>query len=525
MLEESGGAIYAEGPVNLQNATLQGNAAHEGGAIYATGTATVTASNSTFMQNSATTNGGAIAGQGHIQIGNSEFNTNIAAGGEGGAIYAVDGDLHIQAGRFINNVSDEAGGALSVLAMTRPVATTIQSSQIYSNSARWGGGGVAIQATEGYTSVASLAYSRVISNHVNLSIGAGGGILSYVHGAGENGNSTNGHINLTVVDSTVRTNRAATGGGIASGTGDGTGSGSLVLVVLRSLVAYNVAGLEAMTEPVPDQNDGLSIAGSTNNAVGQGGGIYSAGGTVTVANSTLSGNRAVTPDVGMGGALANFGLLGNAAVEIVNSTVVSNTASQSGGALANFRSVTYTAEIGIQNSLLAFNDAPAPNTRTCSRDVVLSIFSRGNNLESGNSCGFDQNTDILLTNPRIRELADNGGPTLTHALRSSSPAINRGNLSACLDGPIFQRDQRGVLRSNVVCDIGAYAFDPSTSMMPTIFNNFTQNNNADMPPPDNDNEENGDEQNGDEGNGDEGNGDEENGDEGNGDPDNGETEE
>jgi hypothetical protein len=51
-------------------------------------------------------------------------------------------------------------------------------------------------------------------------------------------------------------------------------------------------------------------------------------------------------------------------------------------------------------------------------------------------------------------LADNGGPTQTHALLPGSPAIDAGDNTACP-----ATDQRGVTRPlGAACDIGAYEF-------------------------------------------------------------------
>jgi hypothetical protein len=44
-----------------------------------------------------------------------------------------------------------------------------------------------------------------------------------------------------------------------------------------------------------------------------------------------------------------------------------------------------------------------------------------------NGPGFGAIGDLLNTNPRLGPLADNGGPTRTHALLSGSPAINAGD--------------------------------------------------------------------------------------------------
>jgi hypothetical protein len=56
-------------------------------------------------------------------------------------------------------------------------------------------------------------------------------------------------------------------------------------------------------------------------------------------------------------------------------------------------------------------------------------------------------------------LADNGGPTQTHALKPGSPAIDQGDPFAC--SVIAITDQRGFRRPiGPDCDIGAFEFGP-----------------------------------------------------------------
>ena len=52
-------------------------------------------------------------------------------------------------------------------------------------------------------------------------------------------------------------------------------------------------------------------------------------------------------------------------------------------------------------------------------------------------------------------LADNGGPTLTHALLAGSPAIDAADAAACP-----ATDQRGVVRPrDAGCDVGAFELE------------------------------------------------------------------
>ena len=80
------------------------------------------------------------------------------------------------------------------------------------------------------------------------------------------------------------------------------------------------------------------------------------------------------------------------------------------------------------------------------------IISLGHNLNGDGSCdpiGSDlvgDGTNQLF--PGLEPLANNGGPTQTHALEPGSTAINHGQ--GCP-----KRDQRGHQRTGK-CDIGAY---------------------------------------------------------------------
>jgi hypothetical protein len=56
-------------------------------------------------------------------------------------------------------------------------------------------------------------------------------------------------------------------------------------------------------------------------------------------------------------------------------------------------------------------------------------------------------TNITLVNPQLQPLADNGGPTMTHAVRANSPVIDKGrNFATDLAGNPLNTDQRGEQR-------------------------------------------------------------------------------
>jgi hypothetical protein len=88
-------------------------------------------------------------------------------------------------------------------------------------------------------------------------------------------------------------------------------------------------------------------------------------------------------------------------------------------------------------------------------------FDSGNrNIDTDGTCALDGPSDQAGVDPQLGPLADNGGPSPTHALAHTSPAVDAGNASIC---PAV--DQRGLVRpadgngdGNAICDIGAYEF-------------------------------------------------------------------
>ncbi len=75
---------------------------------------------------------------------------------------------------------------------------------------------------------------------------------------------------------------------------------------------------------------------------------------------------------------------------------------------------------------------------------------------SDGSCNPNGTTDQSFTDALLGPLADNGGPTLTHALGAGSPAIDAADAGACP-----ATDQRGVARpQGAGCDVGAFELIP-----------------------------------------------------------------
>jgi CSLREA domain-containing protein len=176
----------------------------------------------------------------------------------------------------------------------------------------------------------------------------------------------------------------------------------------------------------------LSLNRSTVSGNGQTGGavIYAGSGTVTISNSTITGN--------IGNVVSNNG----ATVTLINSTVAGNT-----GNGVNHLSGSTT----VKNTIIANNS---------SNNCVGTIVNGGSNLQfPASTCG----ATITTGDPMLGALAANGGPTNTMKLLSGSAAIDTGSNTVCAATPISNADQRVSTRpidgngdSTATCDIGAY---------------------------------------------------------------------
>jgi hypothetical protein len=222
-------------------------------------------------------------------------------------------------------------------------------------------------------------------------------------------------------------------------------------------------------------------------------GVTTTGGTVSIVDSTISGND------GFGCSAMNIGK-GDASGDramIRNTTISDNTAGYtgtSGGCI--HRPVT------ISNSTVAFNanycglgcGTPVDDIALFidSTDVIIdsTIFSNSttdrppvydvlvpagtligghNNLMMGGARAGQVPADTIKADPLLQPLADNGGPTMTHALGVGSPAIDAGNNNMGL-----ATDQRGFARvAGSRPDIGAFESNAIASTSGAIVPGFT----------------------------------------------------
>ena len=297
-------------------------------------------------------------------------------------------------------------------------------------------------------------------------------------------------------------------GGTLSNAGGGIYN-SGTLTVTNSLISNNFGGTPFGGGGI--YTDGtLTVINSTftqNIATHDGGGILNYQGSATVINSTFSGNIADSEAVGAysGGGISNYGIM-----TVTNSTFTGNTASYGGGI------VNWSGPLTVTNSTIAgnivegwgggilshggstttlANTIVANNTGNTEGNCSGTIINGGNNLDSDATCGWGtSNGSMSNTDPRLGQLADNGGPTRTMKLLtrfSPSPAIDAGDPAICNSSPVNGVDQRGVLRPlGAGCDIGAFetsltpgpdtagVFRPSNGVL--FLQNFNANGFADV---------------------------------------------
>jgi hypothetical protein len=267
----------------------------------------------------------------------------------------------------------------------------------------------------------------VISN--NRVSGDGGGILV--------SESSGGAVVLERC-SFVNNQAAATGGGMF-----------IAINGLLQISECTVSGNQASTQ----------MGGSSG-----GGGAFVTGtvdpGSV-IRNSTVSGNVAANASRGGGLGLTVYG-----ALPIANSTITGNSTTGTGGGVAvssgyyaNFVNLNLDSAIIAGNS--AGNAAGSGPDLWFSATFLIPVTGRNSLLGVADSGNFSLTGAGNLTgtlaaplNPMLGPLADNGGPTKTHALLASSPALNAGNNFAAL-----LTDQRGAGYLRVVgpaADIGAF---------------------------------------------------------------------
>ena len=327
-------------------------------------------------------------------------NTDTAVGGCPAG--SGDDDVVLTADVVLTQVDNETDGANGLPSVTSDLTVL--------------GNGFAIRRADGTPRfrIFDIALNSTVSFN-SLTLTNGG--QDYHYGAGGPGGGAIRNLgHLTMTGSTVADSYAYTSGGISS-------SGTLILVdsTVSENFAYFTAGVGATGV--------LTVTDSQvtdNSAFFEDGGITS-GAVATLTNTTVSGNFAFFG----GGGIFNWGSL-----TIDSSTVSGNNASYGDG-IWNYGTLDIVNSTFSGNQILGRSGTGTASNSTFwgSTIVWYELFTLTNSALGNSGCGgvvdggnnFDEDgiCGELLTG-LDPVLADNGGPTLTHALLEGSSRHRRG---------------------------------------------------------------------------------------------------
>ena len=165
-------------------------------------------------------------------------------------------------------------------------------------------------------------------------------------------------------------------------------------------------------------------------------------------------------------------------LNLISSTVTGNCAAYGGGGIfLGNPNGGYTGTAYILNSIVANNEifpcgAPPPYANPSDIDGVVtaksSLIGTNEDISLTDLGGNQIGSNGSEIDPMLLPLADNGGPTWTHALMPGSPAINAGDPAAVAGvDPTPLYDQRGVGFPRVIgpqIDLGAFEYSQTLSL-------------------------------------------------------------
>jgi filamentous hemagglutinin family protein len=429
--------LFRNQNVVIQQTTIADNIAQDyGGAIASNQDASVSLQGVTIARNRATTNaGGGIHNASAMQLQSTVLNDNQAGRMGGGIENTNTGTLIIRDSNLSRNSVPRLGGGIHSQGRLDIFTTTFADNiaQGDPNPSNSGGGAIYNSGNNGILTITNsrllnnrAVYGGAIDNTFSNSITINDSLIANNTAVNEGGAIlTDVTTRLEINNSQIFGNRALAGdaGGIYV---------SFNTTIQNSTISDNFSGAQG-GGIYSISNLNLLNTTISNNTASQGGGIFSRA-AVSVSNSTISGNRA-TDGAGL--------FVETGTVTLSSSTIANNQATNLASGIFNVAGI-----VNLENTIVANNQ----------NDVRGNFSDRGNNLigNSTNSTGFTLSTLVGTTanplDPQLAPLANNGGSTATHALLSTSPAIDVGNNAVATAS-----DQRGAPRiQGSTIDIGAY---------------------------------------------------------------------
>ena len=407
-----GGCVDASEPLALTRTTITGctsgdgaNPAAYGGGVHAYDGLTMTDSTVSDSHSTAyyMAAGGGIYVRGDATISNSTISGNSAYG----------------------PVDLSQGGGILVVGKATITDSFVTDNEAYSVDGQAYGGGVGQKTGSKVTITRSTVSGNTADSINGWSYGGGVNVgMSYYDDRGS----------LYLTNSTISDNRVSADSDYIL---KGGGAHAMNAIVLTgSTISGNA----------------VESSGPNGKALGGGLAIYGGvGGGIVGYNSTLSGNSVIAGADGLGEGGAAFS--GYSPFDLFSGTVSFNTASHKGGGLSGSKGGGVNP--GLTSTIVALNEAPDGADVSNPTTNPLTIDGKRSVVMSASS-DITLPLDTLSSDPMLLPLADNGGPTWTHALTSSSPAIDAGIKPPFGSYPFDQRGEPFVRQFGDAVDIGAF---------------------------------------------------------------------
>jgi hypothetical protein len=273
---------------------------------------------------------------------------------------------------------------------------------------------------------------------------------------GHGGGIYNAGGNLTLLRCLVRANETLGG---TNGDGGGIYSNGGSLTIVESMLRVHHPPGSSYGGAIRAFGTTTEISDSTlySNSAGDGGAVFQTNGSLTVWNSTISGNAARSN----GGAIVliqSTGTLNNVTMTMNLADEDANGSGTGGGIHLGYSTAVLSNSVFDNRRRVAlgstFDDIVCP--------VEASASSNGFNVIGVESAPCVTGA-FLQGSPLLNALAENGGTTVTQAPQPGSQVINAGNPSGCVTplGAPLTTDQRGVKRPiGARCDLGAFEVEP-----------------------------------------------------------------